>query len=79
MYRIIEEHELIGKRKKYFIEREVKFLGLKWWSRTLKVEEIDYNPYGYFHTYIQAKRALDLINKGGTIIVKECCRTENSK
>ena len=75
MYRIIEEHELIGKRRKYFIEREVNFLGLKWWSRNLKIEELDDNPYGYFYTYIQAKRAVDLIESGKTMVTKECFRT----
>ena len=77
MYRIIEEHELIGKRRKYFIERKRNILGFKWWSRGLLNEELDNNPYGYFHTYIQAKRALDLINKGETTTTQECFRTNN--
>tara|TARA_R110000737_G_scaffold154717_1_gene183802 strand:- start:177 stop:407 length:231 start_codon:yes stop_codon:yes gene_type:complete len=70
MYRIVEENHQIAKRKLYFIERERSFLGYKWWSRTTGVEELDDNPYGFFYTYIHAKRALNIINEGNRETVK---------
>lgn len=70
MYRIVVEKHLITNRKFYFIEKEKKFLGFKWWSSTIGVPEIDDSPYGFFSTEAQAKRALSIIKTGETIRIR---------
>lgn len=68
MYRIIEEKHLITKRRLYFIQRKRSFLGFKWWTGNLGVDEIDLNAYGFFYTEKEARRALNIIKTGKTII-----------
>jgi len=71
MYRIIEEHELITKRRRYFIERKRNILGLKWWTRNIGVDIIDLNPYGFFYTEKEAKRALNIIKTTRKTTIKQ--------
>ena len=70
MYRITEENHLISKRKLYFIEKQRSIFGFTWWNRNLGVDEIDLNPYGYFYTEEQARKVLNIIKSGKTIITK---------